>query len=128
MNKLLLCLLFSIVAEKSFSQRVYFVYLQSEQEQPFFARINEKTQSSSEGGYLILSKLKDSVYSMGIGFPGGKWPEQIFTITVKGKDQGYVLRNFPDKGWGLIDIQTASIQMGEAAKENRSNSKADSKQ
>ena len=127
MNKLFLCLLFSLLAVSGFCQRVYFVYLQSDQEQPFFVRINEKTHSSSEGGYLILSKLKDSIYTMGIGFPGGKWPEQKFTITVKGKDQGYVLRNFNEKGWGLIDIQTASIQMA-APVPQKSSSKTEARE
>ena len=93
------------------AQKVYFVYLQSEKEQPFFVRVDEKVYSSTASGYLILSKLRDSVYQFTIGFPQSKFPEQKFSVTVKGKDRGFLLKNFGDKGWGLFDLQTLSVQM-----------------
>ncbi len=71
----------------------------------------EKITSSSSTGYLILSQLKDSSYNFSIGFPGNKWPEQFFSITINGKDKGYLLKNFCEKGWGLYDLQTSSVQM-----------------
>ncbi|HEX7845984.1 MAG TPA: DUF4476 domain-containing protein [Chitinophagaceae bacterium] len=111
MNKLLLSLFFAVLTVNAFSQRVYFVYLQTEQEQPFFVRMNERVYSSSESGYLILSKLKDSTYNLSIGFPKEQWPEQKFTVTVRAKDYGYLLKNFGEKGWGLFDLQTLAVQM-----------------
>lgn len=127
MNKLLLCLLFSVISVTAFSQRVYFVYLQSEQEQPFFVRMNEKVYSSSPSGYLILSKLRDSSYNLSIGFPQAKWPEQNFTLVVKAKDQGYLLKNFDAKGWGLFDLQTLSVQMATSAVIKEATSKSETK-
>ncbi len=116
MKKLHLCLLFSLALFTASSQKVYFVYVQTESEQPFFVRMNEKTYSSSASGYVILSKLHDSSYSFSIGFPQNKWPEQNFTVSVNRKDHGYLLKNFAEKGWGLFDLQTLSVQMAVTGK------------
>src|SRR5690242_4665437 len=102
MNKLLLSLLLAVITVSASAQRVYFVYLQTEQEQPFFARVNEKVYSSSASGYLILPKLQDGTYDIAIGFPAAKWPEQKFSVTVRSRDQGFLLKNFETKGWGLF--------------------------
>ena len=91
------------------AQKVYFIYLQSENQQPFYARMGDKVYNSSSGGYLILSKLRDSTYSMNIGIEGGQLPEQLYSITVNKKDQGYLLKNFPGKGWGLFNFQTLAV-------------------
>lgn len=104
------CLLFSFAF--AFSQKVYFIYLQTETEQPFFVKLNETVYSSNSSGYLILSKLRDSSYKFTVGFPQNKWPEQQFTVAMKGTDHGFLIKNFGDKGWGLFDLQTLSIQMG----------------
>lgn len=111
MNKLLLSLFFFGIILTAASQRVYFVYLQSEQEQPFFIKMDEKTHSSSASGYLILSKLKDSSYNITLGFPQNKWPEQRFSIDIKARDHGFLVKNFGDKGWGLFDMQSLAVQM-----------------
>ena len=111
MNKLLLSLFFFGIAITAAPQKVYFVYLQSEQEQPFFVKLNEKVHSSSASGYLILSKLKDSSYTINVGFPQNKWPEQRFSIDIKAKDHGFLLKDFGDKGWGLFDMQSLAVQM-----------------
>ena len=111
MNKLLISILFSMSSLIAVSQKVYFVYLQSEADQPFFVKMNEKINSSTGSGYLILSKLHDSSYNFSVGFPQNKWPEQNFSISVDKKDHGYLLKNFGEKGWGLFDLQTLAIQM-----------------
>lgn len=99
----------------AFSQKLHFIYLQAEPEQPFFAKINDKVYQSTNSGYLILSRLHDSTYAISIGFPANKWPEQRFTVDVKARDHGYTLKNFGEKGWGLYDIESANIQMSSAS-------------
>ncbi len=111
MRKLTFCILFSLVAITGFSQKVYFVYLQAEGEQSFYVKIGDKIHSSSASGYLILSKLLDSTYNFTVGFPRNKWPEHPFSVTINKKDHGYLLKNFGEKGWGLFDLQTLSVQM-----------------
>lgn len=115
MNRLLLCLLFSIISLSGFSQKVYFIYLQTENDQPFYVRLDKSTYSSSASGYLILPKLVDSTYNLTVGFPQNKWPEQKFAVTMNKKDHGYIVKNFGQKGWGLYDLQTLAIQMSSGA-------------
>ena len=111
MSKFAVCLLFSLASLTGFSQKVYFVYLQTEGEQAFFVKMDARIHSSSASGYLILSKLRDSTYNFTIGFPQNKWPEQNFSVIISKKDHGYLLKNFGEKGWGLFDLQTLVIQM-----------------
>lgn len=118
MKKLTLGFLLLVISFASYSQKVYFIYLQTEGEQPFFVRINDKVSSSSASGYLILSKLRDTTYDFSIGFPQNKWPERNFSVAVNKKDHGYLVKNFGEKGWGLFDLQTLAIQMPVAASGN----------
>jgi hypothetical protein len=113
MSRFICCVLFFAFCSAAFSQRIYFVYLQSEAEQPFFVKIGEQTYSSTPAGYLVLSQLKDSSYTIKVGFPQNKWPDQQFSIAIKSKDHGYLVKNFGEKGWGLFDLQSMSVQMAE---------------
>lgn len=115
MNKLLLFLSILLVSATASAQKVFFIYLQSESEQPFFIKMNEKAHSSSATGYLILPKLVDSTYNFTLGFPQNKWPEQKFSVTLNRKDHGYLVKNFGEKGWGLFDLQTLAVQMSSSA-------------
>ena len=114
MNRFICCIGFLLSVSVTFAQKVYFIYFETESQQPFFARISDKTYTSSAAGFLILSNLKDSSYTIRIGFPQNKWPEQQFSIPIRSKDRGFLLKNFGEKGWGLFDLQTLSIQMSEA--------------
>jgi hypothetical protein len=69
--------------------------------------------NSNAGGFLILPKLRDSAYNFTIGFPGNLFPPYKFNITSMKKDKGYSLKNFGEKGWGLFDLQSLEIIMGE---------------
>ena len=111
MIKLLLCSLFALSYLEGTSQKLYYIYLQSEQQQPFFAKLDEKVHSSTASGYLILSRLHDSTYNFNVGFPAQKWPDQKFSVTIGSKDHGFLLKNFGEKGWGLFNIQTLAVQM-----------------
>jgi len=92
------------------AQKIYFVYLQTENNAPFFVRIDDKLYSSSPSGYLILPRLKDSTYHFRLGFPG-KDVDLDFSTTINKKDHGYLVKNFGEKGWGLFDLQSLSIQI-----------------
>ena len=113
MNRFLFSLFLVGLNAVAFSQKQYFVYVQAETQQPFYLKINEKVYSSAGSGYLILSKLKDSSYTFKIGFPQNKWPEQQFSVSIKSKDHGFLLKNFGEKGWGLFDLHTLGIIMAD---------------
>lgn len=118
MKKVTVLALVMCLSVFSIAQKVYFVYFQHESQEPFFVRMHDKIYSSSASGWLILSKLRDSSYKVNIGFPGGQSPDQQFSFTINRKDQGYLLKNFSEKGWGLFNMQTMAVQM---ASENRMN-------
>ena len=46
MSRFICCVFLLAFCSAAFSQKVYFIYLQSEAEQPFFIKIGEKTYSS----------------------------------------------------------------------------------
>jgi hypothetical protein len=93
------------------AQKVYFIYLQTENQQPFYARMGEKVYNSTSAGYLILSNLRDSLYSLNIGIQGSQSPDQPYSITVNKKDQGFVVKNFGQKGLGLFNLSSMAVIM-----------------
>ena len=97
------CLMFAAQA-----QRVYFIYLQSENAAPFFVKMSDKVYSSTSTGYVILSNLKDSTYTFSVGFPGGKVAEKRFGVEITQGDRGFLLKNFDD-GLALFDLQTLNV-------------------
>ena len=91
------------------AQQLHFIYIQSEQQQPFYIKLNDKLLSSSTAGYLVIPKLTKGNYSLSIGFPKSEWPTQVVYVEVGDKDLGYLLKNFGDKGWGLFNLQTMEV-------------------
>ena len=95
----------------SIAQINHFIYLQTENKQPFYVKFNKKIISSSVSGYLIIPKLQPGSYDLIIGFPKNEWAEQHFTGSVKNDDVGYLVKNFGEKGWGLFNLQTLQVAM-----------------
>jgi Domain of unknown function (DUF4476) len=112
MNRfLLVCLLW--IGLSAAAQRPSFVYIQTEPAQPFVVSMGEQVFKSSHSGYLILSKLTDTVYAITVNFPTTQWPSQYFTLRVNHADKGYLLKDFGDKGWGLMDWQKLTTQFSQ---------------
>lgn len=93
------------------AQQIHFIYIQTENRQPFYVKLEKKLLSSTASGYLIIPKLVEGEYALKVGFPKNEWPEQIINCIVKKDDAGYVLKNFGDKGWGLFNLQTMEVVM-----------------
>lgn len=106
---LVICLMGFVIS--TYAQQNHFIYLQTENKQPFYVRLDKKLMSSTASGYLIIPKLQDGVYNFKIGFPKNEWAEQQISCTLNKKDAGYVLKNFADKGWGLFNLQTMEVVM-----------------
>lgn len=96
------------------AQQNYFVYLQTDNKQPFYVRVNDKLFSSSASGYVVIPKLQTGTHLFSVGFPKNEWPLQAIPVSVTTKDQGYLLKNFESKGWGLFNIQTLEVVMANA--------------
>ncbi|MEP6585000.1 MAG: DUF4476 domain-containing protein [Ginsengibacter sp.] len=98
-------------------QQVHFVYLQTENNQPFYIKLDNKVTSSSSAGYLILPKLTEGDYNISVGFPKKEFPEESFKISVDKESHGFLLKNFGGKGWGLFNLQSFAIVMGNSPNE-----------
>lgn len=96
----------------AFAQQNYFIYLQSENKQPFYVKLDKQVLSSSVTGYLIIPKLADGDYNLGVVFPRSGVPEQEIVCRVDKKDAGYLIKNFGDNGLGFANIQTQEVIMG----------------
>lgn len=110
-----LVIMLNVLTINAFAQKRYFVYLQAEDKQPFYVMINQKNYSSSINGHLVIPKLKNGKYFFVAGFPKDKYPEQKFTCVVDDKDQGFVLKQFGNTGWGLFNLVTFKSVMANAA-------------
>lgn len=75
--------------------------------------MDNRILSSSVYGYIIIGQLTDSTYTISTGFPRAEWQEQNITIAVKETDAGYLLKNFGEKGWGLVNLQSTQLIMAD---------------
>lgn len=91
------------------AQQYQFVYVQTDNKQPFYIRVNDQLYSSSATGYVVVPKLQAGSYSLSIGFPKNEWPAQQIKVKVADKDMGFLLKNFDSKGWGLYNLQTMEV-------------------
>ncbi len=111
MKKLLQFIAFIFFSLAIKAQQNYFVYLQTDNKQPFYVKVNGKVLSSSASGYVVIPKLTTGSYPLVVGFAKDKWPQQNFNLEIGTTDAGYLLKNFAEKGWGLYNIQTMEVAM-----------------
>jgi hypothetical protein len=109
MHTFLYLLFFSLAGLNAQAQSPYFLYIQSEDRQPFYVRLNDKIFSSSSTGYLIISKLEEGNYPILLGFPRNIYPEQQFLVRINKKDKGFHLSRTSDKGWQLVNLQNQEV-------------------
>jgi hypothetical protein len=112
MKKIARLLVFLLFAASSLkAQKVYFIYLQTDNQQPFYVRLGERILNSASNGYLIVPNLRDSIYSIRIGISGSQQTDQLYSLTVNRKDQGFIIKDFGEKGWGLFNISSMAVIM-----------------
>src|SRR6185436_11476552 len=107
--KLALVSLLLCFSAAGFSQRQYFVLVESENHQAIYVRIGETIYNSSSIGHVIIPALSDSVYTLEIGLASDQSSSNQFTIRINKKDHGYQLKKLSDKGWVLFNFQTMEI-------------------
>ena len=121
MLRTLLILTIGLAGLTASAQSPYFIYLQAEPAQSFSLVYNEKTFRSSASGYIILPNLTDSVLQVAVRFADHKYPEQTFAINAQRSDQGYLLKHYGDKGWGLLDWRTLTVSYAQRPIVSKSN-------
>lgn len=83
-----------------------FIYIQTDNKQPFYVKLDKQYISSSATGYIIIPKLTAGNYQLTIGFPKTALPELQATIQVKEANAGYLLKRSGDKDWTMVNLQT----------------------
>ncbi|HET7117959.1 MAG TPA: hypothetical protein VFI29_15795, partial [Hanamia sp.] len=117
-RKLILLLLMAFFAFSVNAQKAHFIYLQTEGGRPFYAKFNNKLISSSSEGYIIIPGVTDGEYNLVVGFPRNEFPEEDYKIVVDNNNEGYLLKNFGEKGWQLFNMQTLALITGTSSKPN----------
>jgi|GEM_PF-462491 len=102
---LLTCLAFAARAQQ---QPGYLILVDAENKQPFAVRVGDQSYFSSGHGHLTLSQLRDSTYKLGFRFPRKNIAEQIFTVVIHRKDQGFQLKG-NDTSLVLFNWQSKEI-------------------
>lgn len=95
------------------AQQNHFIYIQTDNNKPFYLKLDKIVYSSTAFGYIIIPKLKTGSYALVIGFPKNEWPEQKVNCYISDKDLGYLFKNFGDRGWGLFNLQSLIVLMAE---------------
>ncbi len=104
MSKVGLVILLFLLAGECNAQN-YFVFIDAGNRQPFYVRLDSQFYSSSADGHIILSRLRDSLYDITIGFPGQPAEEQHYELGIRGKDQAFEIRDHGGDAPGLFDLQ-----------------------
>jgi hypothetical protein len=102
---LFVCLLKS----KTYTQEEHFIYIQADANQVFNVVVNNKNYTSSDIGYLIIPALLNGNWNVAVSFPEDKTTQLNFPLMINGKDEGFQLKNFGAKGWGLFNLQTMDV-------------------
>lgn len=110
--RILYILFFFFIQLSASAQKVYFIYLQSDNGSPFYVKMKDKIFSSSHPGYLIIPNLVDSTYQFSLGFSSSQ-PEARFIVPLGARDRGFLIKEF-DQGPGLFDLQTLSVIKAQA--------------
>lgn len=117
MSKLGLVIVMMLMAGRNHAQNyparsneplTYFVLIQSDDGAAFYVRLDERLFSSSSGGHLILSRLKDSVYTITVGLPGQTNIEQRYLLNIHKRDWSLRLSRRDDR-WGLYDGHSRAL-------------------
>ena len=87
----------------NYAQGKNFIYIQSDRKQPFYVILNNKTNSSTPEGYIILPQILQGKHLITIGFPKNAFPEQNFLLEIN-EDKGYSFKRTPKNVWQLFDL------------------------
>lgn len=102
-------LFFSIVS----GQTGHYLFVQTENNQPFYMKIMGSNLSSNATGYLLIPKLTDGEYEIMIGFALSD-KEHKFNFKVDGKDLGFSLKQELDNNWTLFNLVDFSLIKGQS--------------
>src|SRR5450755_1136972 len=92
MNGFMVFLLTCFSVAATAQQPGFLILIDAENKEAFTVRMGDQFFASSSQGHLVLSQLKDSIYRIELLFSKNNLREQIFTLVIRQKDQGFQIR------------------------------------
>lgn len=92
-------------------QTGHYLFIQTENNQPFYLRLMGANLSSNASGYLLIPKLTNGEYELNFGFAQSD-KEQKFVVKVEGKDLGFSLKQELDNTWSLFNLVDFTLLKG----------------
>ncbi len=111
---LILSLLMALIFGSAEAQHARYIYIQSENNQPYYVKLNGANYSSNTSGYLLVPQLNSGDYTILLGFPRSM-NEYAFKIQLGQDDRGFSLKQGVDNSWTLFDMVSFNIIKGTAA-------------
>lgn len=112
---IILSLLVVLVFSRAEAQHARYIYIQSENNQPYYVKLNGANYSSNASGYLLVPQLNSGDYTVLVGFPRSM-NEYAFNIQLGQDDRGFSLKQGVDNSWTLFDMVSFNIIKGTLAK------------
>jgi hypothetical protein len=100
--------IFTLLSTVTAQQKNYFIFFQQENYTPFYIKYESKIFSSTEKGYLILSKLKTGNHKIEIGFPKSQEKPMLFECNINDNDLGFIVKKY-NQDWVLSNLNNNSI-------------------
>lgn len=102
------CIAFVLCCTSIQAQQNHFIYIQSDNKEPFYVILDGKTQyNSTITGYAIIPKLKEGKYNIEVTFVKSRAVSRAnFLCSINQRDIGYLLKYIDGKGLVLVDLQT----------------------
>ncbi|MFT3948665.1 MAG: hypothetical protein QM763_17005 [Agriterribacter sp.] len=97
MRKWIFALFICITVFQLWAQGNYFIYIQSEDNKPFYVKYGSRVFSSSGDGDLIIPNLSGSSCKFLVGFPERAGAEWKFECNTSETDQAYILKTSNSK-------------------------------
>jgi hypothetical protein len=88
------------------SQEFKFIYIETENQTPFYCKIAGQSFSSTASGYVIIPKLTGGIYKMVLGFPHSEIPVFFVSVDINETDAGYLIKKDIDQSRYLVDLIT----------------------
>ena len=99
------------------AQLPYFMYIQSENNQPFFVQVGQKKYNSSSIGHCIVPGLLNGQYKVAVSLDESTSP-QDYTVNIKDSDQGFLIKAMNGgTEYALLNLKTAIVQYSGAEKQ-----------
>lgn len=89
-----------------------FLYIQSENNSPYYIQLNGINYSSNTKGYLLIPQMQNGEYSIIVGFAGDQYSEYTYSFSIENKPKGYSLKLTQEGEWVLMDMVSLELIRG----------------